>query len=134
MRISDWSSDVCSSDLTIAVGVDAARREIVEILRRPVDDDTRRVLRDALIADDAEVIELFLPESGDAERHILQPRGTARRGHDDVMVVARAIAGTALRGRVGRRGGLARLGHRSEARRVGQEWVSTCRSRWSPCQ
>src|SRR3546814_17271303 len=54
---------------TIAVGVDAARREIVEILRRPVDDDTRRVLRDALIADDAEVIELFLPESGDAERH-----------------------------------------------------------------
>src|SRR3546814_88573 len=70
-----------------------------------------RVLRDALIADDAEVIELFLPESGDAERHILQPRGTARRGHDDVMVVARAIAGTALRGRVGRRGGLARLGH-----------------------
>src|SRR3546814_1637332 len=68
---------------TIAVGVDAARREIVEILRRPVDDDTRRVLRDALIADDAEVIELFLPESGDAERHILQPRGTARRGHED---------------------------------------------------
>src|SRR3546814_16413570 len=22
---------------------------------------------------------------------------------------------------------------RSEARRVGKEWVSTCRSRWSPC-
>src|SRR3546814_9069625 len=101
MRISDWSSDVCSSDLalrpaqefdaldvveigiedrriavggdrqfvdidgdraleagTIAVGVDAARREIVEILRRPVDDDTRRVLRDALIRSEEHTSEL----------------------------------------------------------------------------
>src|SRR3546814_7706230 len=42
----------------IAIGVDAARREIVEILRRPVDDDARRVLGDAFIADDAKIIEL----------------------------------------------------------------------------
>src|SRR3546814_3608434 len=100
MRISDWSSDVCSSDLVgiedrriavrrnrqfvdidghralkagaIAIGVDAARREIVEILRRPVDDDARRVLGDAFIADDAKIIELFLTKGGDAERHVLQ--------------------------------------------------------------
>src|SRR3546814_15616736 len=78
---------------TIAVGVDAARREIVEILRRPVDDDTRRVLRDAPIADDAEVIELFLPASGDVERYILKARGTARRGQVDVMVVGRKSGG-----------------------------------------
>src|SRR3546814_6979380 len=87
MRISDWSSDVCSSDLDvveigiedrriavrrnrqlvdidgdraletgrIAVGVDAARGEIVEILRRPVDDDAGRILGDALEPHDAEV-------------------------------------------------------------------------------
>src|SRR3546814_20911599 len=120
MRISDWSSDVCSSDLalrpaqefdaldvveigiedrriavggdrqfvdidgdraleagTIAVGVDAARRETVAILRRPVDDDTRRVLRTPLLADHAEVIVLFLPDTGAAKWHTSPPPGAA---------------------------------------------------------
>src|SRR3546814_10117739 len=100
MRISDWSSDVCSSDLDvveigiedrriavrrnrqlvdidgdraletgrIAVGVDAARGEIVEILRRPVDDDAGRILGDALEPHDAEVGEFIMPECRDADR------------------------------------------------------------------
>src|SRR3546814_12212939 len=71
MRISDWSSDVCSSDLALGdiVGVDveqAAKRQV---------------------------------------------------GKDEALV------GAELRHR--RR-------QRSEERRVGQECVSTCRSRWSP--
>src|SRR3546814_1876889 len=70
------------------VGVDAARGEIVEILRRPVDDDTRRILGDALEPDDAEIVEFFLPECRDAERHVLQASGAARRGDDDVVLVA----------------------------------------------
>src|SRR3546814_13740977 len=69
----------------IAIGVDAARREIVEILRRPVDDDARRVLGDAFIADDAKIIELFLTKGGDAERHVMQPRGPVCRVRKRVM-------------------------------------------------
>src|SRR3546814_13153943 len=91
----------------MALVVDAARREVVEILRLPVDDDAQRVLGDAFIADGAKIIELFLTKGGDAERHVLQPRGAACRGHDDVMLVARTVLG----GGIGRRRGLARLSH-----------------------
>src|SRR3546814_12726246 len=39
-----------------------------------------------------------------------------------------------LRDRILRHGGsLVAARDRSEERRVGKEWVSTCRSRWSPC-
>src|SRR3546814_4397912 len=35
MRISDWSSDVCSSDLAGRVGLDAASARLVEVQERP---------------------------------------------------------------------------------------------------
>src|SRR3546814_3229359 len=76
MRISDWSSDVCSSDLgnvayfhRCAIGLPAHVREGQQLI------------------------------------FVLAQIGVAWRGCAD---------------------------ERSEERRVGKEWVSTCRSRWSP--
>src|SRR3546814_7124781 len=93
MRISDWSSDVCSSDLraraaragrdtkTISVSVFGAKPEAAVLDRYAEAGVTRALLR--------------LPSEG----------------RDTILPL---------------------LDQRSEERRVGQEWVSTCRSRWSP--
>src|SRR3546814_16317383 len=79
MRISDWSSDVCSSDLLTEA----------EILRGHVAVDRQG----------------RTGQCRGAERIFVQP-------HAGIFQAA-AVA-------------------RSEERRVGQECVSTCRSRWSP--
>src|SRR3546814_15318028 len=76
MRISDWSSDVCSSDLPV---------------------------------------------------QIVAPRVAPRRK----IVQPVALRVGQLEGAIAERGQAA-FEHRSEARRVGKECVSTCRSRWSP--
>src|SRR3546814_6197335 len=112
MRISDWSSDVCSSDL---VGAVARRRpgtqgegapEVVEIAKH-----RRRLDRPAL-------------DGGEAGgRH--QFRETLARAERKAPVLGQVPR----RGVEGGRGGPER---RSEERRVGKECVSTCRSRWSP--
>src|SRR3546814_3876584 len=87
MRISDWSSDVCSSDLCR----DLACNEV--LLVRP---------------------ELDLPGqiafSHWADQQRLQAGPGGLRMHEGSM----------------------RFVQRSEERRVGQECVRTCRSRWSP--
>src|SRR3546814_2622754 len=85
MRISDWSSDVCSSDLVI---VHVGGLEGVTALEGRND------------------------RAGDPG-----PARVAGRRRPPLHV------GDALRGREQ---------HRSEERRVGNECVSTCRSRWSP--
>src|SRR3546814_11698746 len=101
MRISDWSSDVCSSDLLepaawrgleVGIGVDV--------------EDTDAF--DAIIVDppvDRAGVETPV-QVGDED----SLRIDARRAQ------AQIIAEDA----------------RSEERRVGKEWVSTCRSRWAP--
>src|SRR3546814_1361308 len=93
MRISDWSSDVCSSDL---LGRDRGRDKlagggvIVQSLEQPV--------------------------------HPCRNGGAAHRRH---LAGLRDIGdGQNARHDLSR--------YRSEERRVGKEWVSTCRSRWSP--
>src|SRR3546814_9747308 len=91
MRISDWSSDVCSSDLDDRGDVDERRR------------DRRRRLWPSAQGPVA------------ADRGIEPARGQRARGR---AAVGRALAADG--------------GARSEARRVGKECVSTCRSRWSP--
>src|SRR3546814_10966866 len=98
MRISDWSSDVCSSDLGFR------RREGLE----------------------------------DRRMRLLQRLGDDADRLDDTVFDAAAVQG-------GRRKAPGRTFHRyfpigavdgehvrSEERRVGKKWVSTCRSRWSP--
>src|SRR3546814_18429927 len=96
MRISDWSSDVCSSDLDIAkienlvkgaIGFDAARGDMVAIGQRPF----------------VKVAEAE-PDFWDQGWFLTLVK--------QVGAILAAL--------------------RSEERRVGKAWVSTCRSRWSP--
>src|SRR3546814_19441828 len=106
MRISDWSSDVCSSDLGEIGGADAdalVGGELVGALELRMDDDRAAVVggRNA-----QRVIGL--------DRHV--DRGVAI-GVGENLPAALAHLG---------RGG------RSEERRVGKEGVRTSRSRWSP--
>src|SRR3546814_12226416 len=103
MRISDWSSDVCSSDLPwVGQGFpDTAyhRRAIVPACRE------KGRYGGALCH--GEMVESFWPECGQAVRL------------DEPATLAKYI---------GQQG--ANL--RSEERRVGKECVSPCRSRWAP--
>src|SRR3546814_13231681 len=103
MRISDWSSDVCSSDLT-QDDVGAAYRTV------------RRELEayGGGLAEKAEVVALNKVDALDAETR--EQKQAALR---------KAI------GKDAGRAELLCLS-RSEERRVGKECVSTCRSRGSP--
>src|SRR3546814_15245112 len=105
MRISDWSSDVCSSDLLGQPFENVRRRNARIEPRRPLvarqwNDLTMMIRRDVGPAIHREQRErlavlIFAPDACHAEP---------------------AIA----------------LQRRSDERRVGNECVSTCRSRWSP--
>src|SRR3546814_11818219 len=102
MRISDWSSDVCSSDLLPAFdGVDSNDASLLETdagpdLIRP-ENDPAQSLDEPLSADAFDLPLLDVDESS----------AEADEGDNDTAA-------------------------RSEERRVGKECVSTCRSRWSP--
>src|SRR3546814_20869670 len=105
MRISDWSSDVCSSDLVGALEAVFENEELAALMERcaGLGQRARRVAR---LDDDRAFGE-------GAHRDI------ALREEEPVML--------------GRLLGVAKDGHlRSEERRVGKEWDRTCRSRWSP--
>src|SRR3546814_18756757 len=106
MRISDWSSDVCSSDLALARHAERSSLFSVALKQQHLESDHGQQRRD---------------HAAD------QPLGCARtcqRTDDDA----------------GNRADQQRTEHRkidcteqrSEERRVGKEYVSTCRSRWSP--
>src|SRR3546814_18087933 len=116
MRISDWSSDVCSSDL---VGVDPPARFDIGFASN---EQSLRVV--ASIVAGGEL-------TPDGERVIT------------VIALAILLEDTGLSGCVRRaaigfrdfEGDFAlaqRIEDRSAERRVGKECVSTCRSRWSP--
>src|SRR3546814_13274579 len=98
MRISDWSSDVCSSDL------DRLAQYLVEPAGAHI---SRRIDLRILLARGANrAVELLadLRVGDGGTTHLRKPAPAA----------AHAAKG------------------RSEERRVGQECVSPCRSRWSP--
>src|SRR3546814_20331438 len=105
MRISDWSSDVCSSDLS--AGTEAASyTELLHVRRRFIH-------KEALRSATALVTNAVLATR---DQRIWGEAGTAcasdstKVGAWDQNLMA----------------------ERSEERRVGKECVSTCRSRWSP--
>src|SRR3546814_13347561 len=109
MRISDWSSDVCSSDLSMLylsprlVGdiiADATEGRIaVRELHQPV--VTNQALANRFVQ---------------AREAALQA-APARDMDEDLLALVAELIG---------------IRPRSEERRVGKECVSTCRSRWSP--
>src|SRR3546814_17202978 len=107
MRISDWSSDVCSSDLDHIVGavVAHAAQRVGHARRREDVADVREIaVRLIEIAPLGEIGDELLAKDVHAifeGRHLVPLLGPAPS---------------------------------SEARRVGNEWFSTCTSRWSPYQ
>src|SRR3546814_2881157 len=88
MRISDWSSDVCSSDLLVALATIAAS--------------------------------------------VLARRWDRRKPYMLIGLAAGTALAAGLNAWVFEAAGRPISVLRSEERRVGKEWVSTCRSRWSP--
>src|SRR3546814_14338909 len=108
MRISDWSSDVCSSDLR--------RIEDVEIFgAAPIRID--REGRDL----EFQEFEIAVERNDDADLGMFRRRAEG----DDVRRARRGEAG-AMQLCDRRRQAL-----RSEERRVGKGCVSTCRTRWA---
>src|SRR3546814_11824027 len=109
MRISDWSSDVCSSDLQIVVEAEVETAEPWIAL-------TARAAAQLIV--DAAALVAFGAEHE-------QPAGGEHFVLLDLDLLADALDRlVALRP-------FLHLGQRSEERRVGKECVSTCRSRWS---
>src|SRR3546814_15925779 len=106
MRISDWSSDVCSSDL-LELLVDAGHHG-VELL-----------LAELRIGQQQIELRIAEAELSGAQELLLGGAGIAQLQ----MNPAEQEAGLGIVGIA-----------RSEERRVGKECVRTCRSRWSPYQ
>src|SRR3546814_14924567 len=103
MRSSDWSSDVCSSDLFAPT-----EQSQVNLAAENVPADHIHVTGNTVI---------------DALQEVVA------RIESDAVLNAELSSSFNLNGE--RRLVLV-TGHRSEERRVGKGWFSTCRSRWSP--
>src|SRR3546814_14005945 len=124
MRISDWSSDVCSSDLRQAVL--AGEVEIALVVRRAAEDGAAAILHQH--------------EVGDIDRqlHVRQEGMPGLQAGVETPLLGgryRFFAGAeavALGDEGRRRRIVRRQRDRSEERRVGKEWGRTCRSRGSP--
>src|SRR3546814_20997424 len=99
MRISDWSSDVCSSDLLPVAGDDEVdKAKLIWLLDELGFDGT---------------------DAGGLDESWRQQPGTPVYATDlDAKGVRKALAEASP--------------ERSEERRVGEECVRTCRSRWAP--
>src|SRR3546814_14597254 len=105
MRISDWSSDVCSSDLDDEGAFLQHAGAVLAITRQP------RQIGDQRIARPGQTIEQGrLADIGTADEH---EGGQLVAGHGEIVGEASTTR------------------KRSEERRVGKECVSTCRCRWS---
>src|SRR3546814_12177894 len=105
MRISDWSSDVCSSDL---VFMERAQRRI--LVQYP-----KRQMGNKMFGGDSSHLPLKLNASG-----VIPPIFAS-----SLLLLPATFAGFS--------GGQGPDWlQRSEERRVGKACVSTCRSRWSP--
>src|SRR3546814_20814067 len=102
MRISDWSSDVCSSDLEVVLDAVVAK-------------DQRTIARDSLVP--------WLPAPGRVRVLVEVATGPA---------VAEPEIDSVLAADVRPRDRGVPLLPRSDERRVGKESVSPCRSRWWP--
>src|SRR3546814_18290550 len=122
MRISDWSSDVCSSDLP----ADGGPRLLRELRRRPFWALFLVFFLTAIAVFSVSLQSVaYLVEQGFSP---LQAAGAF--GFTGVLSIAGMLATGTAADRFGHR--ITATVRRSEERRVGKECVSTCRSRWSP--
>src|SRR3546814_13020187 len=103
MRISDWSSDVCSSDLLTRGNLDPRAREVLALPWSKRDQRLYDLFWKAFVPVYRALPTWLRQAHG---RSVLRDARRRIRGNKHLI--------------------------RSEERRVGQECVSTCRSRWSP--
>src|SRR3546814_8643471 len=125
VRISDWSSDVCSSDLRRIVALQRVHHLSLIATRcagELADGGRARFTRQRIDEGDA--------PAGFVDREAEHGRCVALTfiAAGSVRLLGSHIAALNLRDPV------ARIVPRSEDRRVGKECVSTCSSRWSPSQ
>src|SRR3546814_16951421 len=109
MRISDWSSDVCSSDLArFGRGRRGFRLRLFQL------DPRRNLLAEQILL---------------AGERLLRQRRLGRRS-GAIGGKLRRVPAFDYRQRLTGAHWISKP--RSEERRVGKEWVRTCRYRWSP--
>src|SRR3546814_11252566 len=123
MRISDWSSDVCSSDLA---GKDLHLRVLVQRLRYGAQGPGFQQVVGIHDTDD------LVASGSDSTVHRHVDSRTRLMYQLDMRILRNNVQCSVVRPAI-YAAVLQRL-HiaRSEERRVGKECVSTCRSRWSP--
>src|SRR3546814_10943632 len=122
MRISDWSSDVCSSDLVAAGGLAAeALGQAVDIEQRHVDHSAASPSLYGAAMRPRWPAAWRSPQSSVSEQTHIRPPLSSR------ITSSRKLSAEAQSPQAS--------GHRSsrsEQRRVGKEIVRNCCSRWSP--
>src|SRR3546814_13180877 len=130
MRISDWSSDVCSSDLdrinSVSVGDAGSERQITNVAAGTEDNDAVNLAQLQEVAKTADNTDHFFQASDDPDNPGVgayleginaPPAGEASNAIGE---------GASAYGQ----GSFALADGRSEERRVGTECVITIRSRW----
>src|SRR3546814_14776830 len=130
MRISDWSSDVCSSDLTwrSVNSTDETQRAQARLKNKQRDDDDQRqAVPNDRCARRAGSPPLAVPQCFRRRRRA--GRGVMSRPLLTRQEVAKRLSVSAAWFYRNRRGP-----ERTEGRRVGKEWVSTGRSGCAPDQ
>src|SRR3546814_11368304 len=118
MRISDWSSDVCSSDLAIngiAIAIRAQLRPHEEVVGHVGNDARPGYLR--LVPRVAQR-RFVIPVLGETAAKAGAEADGLARGFGEAVLHATQLLG--------------REPARSEGRRVGKEGFLTCRTRWVP--
>src|SRR3546814_19191627 len=116
LRISDWSSDVCSSDLKDCL------RNVLHRYHRPIGRLT--AITDGTIVEHQ--IANGRRVAVAAYEHVAGKDGAVGKMSGDALLVLRKV-----RQSVTDLNAFGIVCDRSEERRVGKELVSTCRSRWS---
>src|SRR3546814_18026806 len=118
MRISDWSSDVCSSDLWIE-----------DVQPRPIEQNEEIYCTRESQQENARDARFAAYRHRDHRQHEIDVHLRADRPRRDIPTQRRPIIPYLEEQRLDAEKDIVR---RSEERRVGKECVSTCRSRWSP--
>src|SRR3546814_18764716 len=130
MRISDWSSDVCSSDLLAYSGYAVipltVRQAQASKVREPAQSPT--VGRYAIDEDHP-----LLAASTTRQREVMRllVTGLSNKAIAQQLTISESTVKAHIRA-IMETLGVNNRTQRSEKRRVGKEGVGTCRSRWSP--
>src|SRR3546814_19977160 len=113
MRISDWSSDVCSSDLVFLRSLDGVAEGVAEVEQGAL------AVLERVAFDDRGLVRAAAGDGFGQRVRVAAEQRVRMRGEP------------VEEGRVDDRDVIDHLRERSDERRVGKECDSTCRSRWA---